>query len=176
MCRAQARWFVLSCFRSYQPYSRCLMHVFLLPAPSQNVLGQRQAYGPLWLIWPLSFLKAMSGLRLEFCPWGPLCQIAVGQATCRLGRRKKEGNFASACLQNVSGNGWESLNVGALQNILLQRPPANAAQINVWAPVGQMWVHILLPLPADCVPLGNSFAFLNFGFFTCKMEVMTVSG
>lgn len=135
------------------------MHVFLLPAPSPNVLSQWQACGPLCPIWPLSFLKAMGGLRLESCPWGPLCQIAVGQAACRLGRRKEEGNFASACLQNVSGNRWESLNVGALHNILLQPPPVTAARINVWAPVRQMWVHISLLPPADCVPLGNSFAF-----------------
>ena len=108
---------VLSCSRTYQAYSRCLMRVSLLPAPSLSFLGQEQACGLLCPIWPLASLKAVN------VPWGPLCLTRLAWAGPPAGReggrRKVEGHLASAGLQNISGNRWEGLNVGALQNILL---------------------------------------------------------
>lgn len=112
------------------------MHVPLLPVPSPNFLGQGQACEPLCPIWTLPFLKAVGGMAWDSCPWGPLCQTAVGRATCWPGRRE-EGHLSSARLQNVSGNRWEGLNVGALQNIFLQPPPTHAAWVNVWAQAGR---------------------------------------
>lgn len=101
--------------------------VFLLPAPSLGFLGHGQACRPLCLFGHC-LLKAMSGMGLGFLSLGPALphQIGSGQASCWQGRRKEEVHLASAGLQNVSGSRWEGLNVGALQNILLQPPPADA--------------------------------------------------
>lgn len=73
----------------------------------------------------------VSGMGLEVVSLGPTLPDWCGPGHPRLGRRMEGGHLVSACLQDVSGDRWESLNVGALHNIFLGTPPANAARINM---------------------------------------------
>ena len=59
---------ILLCSKSCQAYSRCLMHVFLFPAPSLSFLGQEQVCGLLCMFGG-SALKAVNGMGLGF--WAP---------------------------------------------------------------------------------------------------------
>lgn len=55
----------------------------------------------------------------------------IGAAPCWLGRREAKGHLAAVCLQNISGDRWESGDVGAPTAV-----PPNAAGVNVWAASG----------------------------------------
>ena len=135
-----------------QAYSRRPMYVFLLPAPSRSFLGQGQAGGPPHPIWPLSFLKGVSGMGLGFLCLGPA--LPDWHWPGYVLARKEEGGRPFG-LRMLAKRFWQQM--GKLKcGYFTKHPPAastsSAARIHVQAPVGHTWAHISLLPPVDCVP------------------------